>query len=136
VAVAQQQLTYVELISPVAGSITVRMAEAGEVVTTGQPVLRVASVEKPWVRVYINEKDLSRIRLGQPAEVRVDGLPDKVFNGRVAFISSEAEFTPKTVETRDLRVDLVYRVKVEVANPGGLLKVGMPADVNLAFEAP
>lgn len=136
VAVAQQQLAYVDLVSPVAGSVTVRMAEAGEVVTAGQPVLRVASVESPWVRLYVNEKDLSRIRLGQPAEVRVDGLPDKVFDGRVTFISSEAEFTPKTVETRELRVDLVYRVKVEVANPGGVLKVGMPADVNLAIAAP
>lgn len=131
VTVAQQQLSYVDLTSPVAGSITVRLAEAGEVVATGQAVLRIASLDHPWVRVYINEKDLPRIRLGQTAKVRVDGLSDKVFEGRVVFISPEAEFTPKTVETRDLRIDLVYRVKVEVNNPDGILKIGMPADVTL-----
>jgi HlyD family secretion protein len=131
VAVAQQQLSYVDLTSPTAGTITVRLAEAGEVVGTGQAVLRVAAVDRPWVRVYVNEQDLPRIRLGQAAEVRVDGLPSEVFKGRVVFISPEAEFTPKTVETRKLRVDLVYRVKVEVANPDGALKMGMPADVNL-----
>jgi len=131
VAVAQQQLSYVNLASPVSGSITVRLAETGEVVALGQAVLRVVALDHPWVRAYVNEKDLPRIRLGQSAEVRVDGLPGKVFAGRVVFISPEAEFTPKTVETRDLRVDLVYRIKVEVANPDGVLKIGMPADVNL-----
>ena len=135
VVIAQQQLTYVTVSSPVSGSITVRLAEAGEVVATGQAVLRVASLDHPWVRAYVNEKDLARIRLGQSADVRVDGLPDKVFAGRVVFISPEAEFTPKTVETRDLRVDLVYRVKVEVDNHDGVLKIGMPADVNLQSAA-
>jgi len=129
--VAQQQLSYVDLASPTAGSITLRLAEAGEVVAPGQAVLRVASLDHPWVRVYVNEKDLLRIRLGQGADVRVDGLPGKVFKGQVTFISPEAEFTPKTVETRELRVDLVYRVKVEVANPDGALKIGMPADVTI-----
>ena len=131
VSVAQQQLSYVDLTSPVAGSVTVRLAEAGEVVATGQAVLRIASLDHPWVRVYINEKDLPRIKLGQTAEVRVDGLSDKAFEGRVVFISPKAEFTPKTVETRDLRIDLVYRIKVEVDNPAGILKIGMPADVSL-----
>jgi hypothetical protein len=118
-------------ISDIMGLLRAQVAEAGEVVGAGQAVLRVATVAHPWVRVYINEKDLPRIRLGQDAEVRADGLPGKVFNGRVVFISPEAEFTPKTVETRDLRVDLMYRVKVEVANPDGALKIGMPADVTI-----
>jgi len=135
VAVAQQQLDYVKLTSPVAGVVTVRLAEAGEVVAMGQAVLRVAEIHRPRVRVYLNEKDLARVRLDQVAEVRVDGLPGKVFQGRVAFISPEAEFTPKTVETRDLRVDLVYRVKVEVDNPEGVLKIGMPADVTIVPAA-
>ena len=112
---ARQQLSYVDLSSPVAGSVTLRMAEKGEVVGVGQVVLRVATLDRPWVRAYINEEDLPRVRLGQAAEVRVDGLPGKSFMGRVVFISPEAEFTPKTVETRALRVDQVYRVKVEVA---------------------
>ena len=131
VAMAQQQLSYVDLKSPVSGYVTLRLAEKGEVVGVGQAVFRVVELDKPWVRVYISERDLPRIKLDQSAEVRVDGLPGKVFKGRVAFISPEAEFTPKTVETKELRVDLVYRVKVEVANPDGVLKIGMPADVTL-----
>ena len=135
VAVAQQQLDYVELASPVTGSITLRLAEAGEVIAAGQAVLRIASLDRPWIRIYVNEQELPLLQLGQAAEVRVDGLPGKVFKGRVVFIAPEAEFTPKTVETRDLRVDLVYRVKVEVANPDGALKIGMPADVTITPAA-
>ncbi len=82
------------------------------------------------------ETDLGRVRLGQAAEVRVDSLPGAVLSGRLAFIAPDAEFTPKTVETRALRVDLVYRVKIEVANPDGALKLGMPADVRLKAAAP
>jgi membrane fusion protein YbhG len=135
VAIAQQQLSYVNLASPAAGDISVRLTENGEVVAPGQAVMRVAAMNTPWVRAYISEMDLPRVRLGQAAEVRVDGLPGKVFKGRVAFISPEAEFTPKTVETRELRVDLVYRIKVEVDNPDGALKIGMPADVTITSAA-
>ncbi len=136
VETARQQLGYVQLRSPVAGVVSVRLAEAGEVVSSGKAVLRVAELGQPWVRAYLNEADLTRVRLGQPAEVRVDGLPGKVLGGRLAFISPDAEFTPKTVETRALRVDLVYRVKVEVDNPDGALKLGQPADVTLKAATP
>lgn len=128
---AEQQLSYVKLVNQVTGVISVRLAEAGQVVAAGQPIFRVAELDRPWVRAYLSETDLPRVKLGQPAEVRVDGLPDKVFSGRLSFISPAAEFTPKTVETRALRVDLVYRVKVEVDNAQGQLKIGMPADVKL-----
>jgi HlyD family secretion protein len=134
VETAQQQLEYVRLLSPADGVLSVRLAEPGEVVAAGTPVLRLAELERPWVRAYLNEDDLARVRLGQEAEVRVDGLPDKVFKGRLTFISPQSEFTPKTVETRELRVDLVYRIKVEVDNPDGLLKIGMPADVRLQAQ--
>ncbi|MDS4025943.1 MAG: efflux RND transporter periplasmic adaptor subunit [Candidatus Contendobacter sp.] len=136
VETAQQQLAYVQLHSPVAGVVSVRLAEVGEVVSSGKPVLRVAELSRPWVRAYLNEADLPRVRLGQPAEVRADGLPGRVLAGRLAFISPDAEFTPKTVETRALRVDLVYRVKIEVENPDGALKLGQPADVLLKAVAP
>jgi HlyD family secretion protein len=129
---AEQQLSYVHLVSPSAGVISVRMAEAGQVVASGQPVFRVAQLDRPWVRAYLPEPDLARVRLGQSADVRLDGLPGKVFKGRLAFISPQAEFTPKTVETRALRVDLVYRITVEVDNAGAELKIGMPGDVTLA----
>lgn len=130
---AERQLGYAQLISPVDGSVTLRQAEAGEVVGAGQPVFKVAELTRPWIRAYLNETDLARVKIGQAATVSVDGLPDKTFRGRLTFISSKAEFTPKAVETRALRVDLVYRVKVEVDDPEGLLKLGMPADV--VFDA-
>ncbi|HOW63641.1 MAG TPA: efflux RND transporter periplasmic adaptor subunit [Candidatus Contendobacter sp.] len=136
VETARQQLAYVQLHSPVTGVVSVRLVETGEVVAAGKPVLRVAELSQPWVRAYLNEADLPRVRLGQPAEVRVDGLPGKVWPGRLAFIAPDAEFTPKTVETRALRVDLVYRVKIEVENPSGALKLGQPADVLLKAIAP
>ncbi|HOB61805.1 MAG TPA: efflux RND transporter periplasmic adaptor subunit [Candidatus Competibacteraceae bacterium] len=136
VETAQQQLQYVQLHSPVVGVVSVRLAEAGEVVAAGKAVLRIAELGRPWVRAYLNEADLPRVRLGQAAEVRVDGLPGQVWTGKLAFISPDAEFTPKTVETRALRVDLVYRVKIEVDNPDGILKLGQPADVVLKASAP
>ena len=128
---AQHQLNYVRLTAPNDGIISSRLAEIGEVVSAGKPIFSLAETSRPWVRAYINETDLSRVRIGQEAEVRVDGLPDKVFKGRLSFISPKAEFTPKTVETHALRVDLVYRVRVEVNNPDGVLKIGMPADIKL-----
>ncbi len=130
---AERQLTYTRLISPINGTVTLRQAEAGEMVNAGQPVFKVAELTRPWVRAYLNETDLARVKLGQSASVSVDGLPGKTFRGRLAFISPRAEFTPKAVETRALRVDLVYRVKIELEDPEGLLKLGMPADV--VFDA-
>jgi HlyD family secretion protein len=132
---AKRQLQYVQLVAPNAGTISIRMAEVGEVVPPGKTVLRLAETARPWVRAYINEADLARVRLGQEAQVRVDGLPNTVFKGRLSFISPKAEFTPKTVETHALRVDLVYRVRIEVNNPEGALKIGMPADVTLQATA-
>lgn len=136
VAQAQQQLAYTRLLSPVAGVVSARLAEVGEVVTVGKPILRIAELASPWVRAYLSETDLARVKLGQRADVRADGLPGKVFQGRLSFISPVAEFTPKTVETRALRVDLVYRVKVDVDNSQGLLKIGQPADVVLDTAPP
>lgn len=128
---AAQQLDYTELHSRAGGVVSVRLAEQGEVVQPGQPVLRIARLDRPWVRAWIAESDLSRVRLGQRAQVRVDGQPGETLRGRLTFISPEAEFTPKTVETQELRVDLVYRIKIEIDNRAGMLKLGMPADVTL-----
>lgn len=131
VKTAERQLAYTRLVSPVSGIVSLREAEAGEVVSAGQPVFKVAELARPWVRAYLNESDLARVRLGQSARVTVDGLPGKQFNGILSFISPKAEFTPKSVETRELRVDLVYRVKIDLEDPQGILKLGMPADVAL-----
>lgn len=125
----RQQLAYSQLTSPVTGMVTVRIRDVGEVVSPGQAIVRIAQTRQPWVRAYLNETQLGSVRLGQNAQVKIDGTPAKTFSGKLTFISPVAEFTPKTVETRELRVDLVYRIKVEVADPDGVLKIGMPADI-------
>ena len=130
-ATAEQQLAYARLVTTVGGVVSVRLAEQGQNVAPGQAIFRIAQLDRPWVRVYLGEKDLPRVKLGEAAEVRADGAPGKVFHGHLSFISPEAEFTPKTVETRALRVDLVYRAKVDVDDASGALKIGMPADVVL-----
>ena len=135
VETAQQQLTYVQLRSPAAGVLSTRLAEVGEVVAAGTPVLRLAELDRPWIRAYLPEPDLARVKHGQQAEIRVDAWPDSVFHGTLGFVSPQAEFTPRTVETRELRVDLVYRIKIDVEDSGGRFKVGMPADVVLAPAA-
>jgi len=82
-----------------------------------------------WVRAYLNQTDLGRVRHGQPVVVRIDTFPGREFPGTVSYIASEAEFTPKSVQTPKERVKLVFRLKVDVANPDDVLKAGMPADV-------
>ena len=134
--ISKQQLAYARLVSPVTGMITVRLTEAGEVVAPGQSIARVAQTEKPWIRAYINETQLGRVRVAQHAQIKIDGVPEQTLPGKLTFISPVAEFTPKTVETRELRVDLVYRIKVEVENTEGILKIGMPADVILEISQP
>jgi HlyD family secretion protein len=109
--------------------LSTRLAEVGEVVAAGTPVLRLAELDRPWVRAWLPEPDLARVKHGQQAEIRVDAYPDAVFHGTLGFVSPQAEFTPRTVETRELRVDLVYRIKIDVEDSGGRFKVGMPADV-------
>lgn len=134
VLAASQRLDYTRLQAPIDGIVSVRLAEAGNVVAVGVPVFEIDSLQNPWVRAWLNEPDLPRVKLGQAVKIVADGLPGQVLKGKLAYISPRAEFTPKTVETRALRVDLVYRIKVDVANPDGLLKLGMPVDV--LFETP
>ena len=127
-ALAETQLENTRLISPLTGVVLSHNIEPGEFVSAGTPIVTVADTAHVWVRAYVNQTDLGRIRLGQKAEVRTDTFPDKVFGGVVGFIASEAEFTPKTVQTTKERVKLVFRIKVDIANPKDELKPGMPAD--------
>ena len=122
------KLGYTILTSPISGVILVRQAELGEVMAPGTPVVTIADVDHLWLRGYVSETNLGQVRWGQPATVHTDTYPDKVYQGRVSFISSEAEFTPKSVETHKERVTLVYRVKIDLDNPNHELKPGMPAD--------
>lgn len=125
---AELRLSYTKLHSPVDGVVLSTAAETGEYLNPGTPVLTVAELDRPWLRAYINEPDLGRVRLNQEAEVSTDTYPGKVYRGRVSFIASEAEFTPKSVQTRQERVKLVYRIKIALENPDHELKPGMPAD--------
>jgi HlyD family secretion protein len=117
--------------APVDGVVLTRSAEPGEVVAAGASVLTLGNIEKPWARVYIAEQDLGRVKLGMAAEIRTDSYRDKSYAGKVTFISAEAEFTPKQIQTQEERVKLVYRVKVETPNPSGELKSNMPVDVTM-----
>ena len=126
---SQIKLSYTTLTAPFDGVILVRQAERGEMASLGSPVVTLADLDHIWVRVYLPETDLGRLRWGQDVVVRADTFPSKNYRGKVSFISSEAEFTPKSVQTEKERVTLVYRVKVDVENPNHELKPGMPADV-------
>jgi HlyD family secretion protein len=101
---------------------------AGEVVKSGTPVFSAIDLNNIWVTAYINEKDLGRLKLGEEATVVTDTYPGKKYKGRISFISSQAEFTPKFIQTQEERVKLVYRIKVQVDNSTLELKPGMPAD--------
>ena len=128
-------LGYTILRAPSAGVITVRQTELGEVVVPGTPVVTLADLDHIWLRAYLAETDLGRIRWGQAATITTDTYPDKQYRGRVSFISSSAEFTPKSVQTYKERVTLVYRVKIDVENPNHELKPGMPADAQVVLAA-
>ncbi len=130
-AIAQTRLGWTVLKSPVTGVVLSKNAESGEFVGAGTPIVTVADMTTVWLRAYVNEGDLGRVKVGQAVEVRTDTYPEKVYSGRVSFISEEAEFTPKSVETRKERVKLVYRIKVEIDNPAQELKAGMPADARI-----
>ncbi len=132
---SQIRLSYTELGAPTAGVVEVRDAELGEVVATGTPVMTLADLEHVWMRAYVDEPDLARVRWGQPATIRTDARAGKTYHGRVSFVSSEAEFTPKSVETHKERVTLVYRIKIDLENPAHELKPGMPVDAILDLGA-
>lgn len=128
---AQVRLGYTKLVSPLSGVVLSKNIEPGEYVAPGTPVVTVGDLEKPWLRAYIDETDLGRVKVGQRVKVTTDTYPDKVYEGYISFIAPEAEFTPKNVQTQKERVKLVYRVKVEMTNPNMELKPGMPADADI-----
>ena len=128
-------LGYSTLRAPAAGVITVRQAELGEVVVPGTPVVTLADLDHIWLRAYLPETDLGRIRWGQDAVITTDTYPGKQYHGRVSFIASDAEFTPKSVQTYKERVTLVYRIKIDIDNPNHELKPGMPADAHIQLAS-
>ncbi|MFA6357876.1 MAG: efflux RND transporter periplasmic adaptor subunit [Candidatus Omnitrophota bacterium] len=125
---SQTRLGFAELTSPLDGYILVKSSLSGEVVKAGAPVFSAVDLQNIWVTAYINEKDLGKVKLGQQADVVTDTFVDRKYKGEISFISSQAEFTPKSIQTQEERVKLVYRIKVRVDNSSLELKPGMPAD--------
>ncbi|MBU0946400.1 MAG: efflux RND transporter periplasmic adaptor subunit [Proteobacteria bacterium] len=133
-ALAETRLGYTVLHSPLTGIVLSENVEPGEYVVAGTPVVTVGNLVNVWLRGYINETDLGRVKVGQTVHVTTDTYPDKTYEGRISFISSEAEFTPKNVQTTEERVKLVYRIKVDIPNPEMELKPGMPADADISLR--
>jgi HlyD family secretion protein len=127
---------YTALRAPFNGVISVREAELGQLAGPGVAIFTLDDLDHVWLRAYVNEPDIGKIRLGEAADVSTDTYPGKVYHGRISFISPEAEFTPKTVETHAERVTLVYRIRVDVLNTTHELLPGMPADASIAALPP
>lgn len=125
------QLGYAQLRAPCAGIVTNRAIEPGEVVNPGREVLTVADLSRVDLKIFVDETTIGKVKPGQKADVHIDTFPDHAFAGTVAYVSPEAEFTPKIIQTKKERVKLVYLVKIAIANPSLALKAGMPADAYL-----
>jgi HlyD family secretion protein len=134
IALIDSQLADTIAASPVDGVVLVKSADVGEVLAAGTTVVTIGDIDHPWLRGYVDESDLGRVKIGSKARLTTDSYPGKVYNGRVSFISSEAEFTPKQIQTQQERVKLVYRIKIEVENPQHELKSNMPVDAEIVLD--
>jgi HlyD family secretion protein len=133
-ALAETQFDYSTLTAPMPGVVLSKNVEPGEIIAPGTPVITVGNLDRVWLRAYIDETDLGRVKVGQRASVTTDTYPGRRYEGYVSFIASKAEFTPKNVQTEKERVKLVYRIKIDIANPKMELKPGMPADAVIQME--
>ncbi len=133
-ALARTRLGYATLTSSAAGMVLSKNIEPGEQVAAGTPIVTVGLLDEVWMRAYISETDLGRVKLGQKAIVTTDSWPGRKYRGHISFISPEAEFTPKSVQTAKERVKLVYRIKIVVPNQSRELKPGMPADAEIDLK--
>jgi len=132
----RRALADASLYAPDNGIIQERILEPGDMASPQRPVYTLAMTDPLWVRVYVKESDLGRIRPGMRAEVATDSYPNKRYNAWLGYISPTAEFTPKSVETTEVRSSLVYQVRIFVCNPQGELRLGMPATVTIALPQP
>lgn len=128
---SETRLGYATLASPLSGIVLSENVETGEYIVPGTPVVTVGDLEKTWLRAYINETDLGRVRVGQKVRISTDTYPGKTYEGTVTFLASNAEFTPKNIQTEKERTKLVYRIKIDVPNLKMELKPGMPADAEI-----
>ncbi len=131
IALLRKQLTDCFPTSPTSGVITAKFVEAGELMVVGKPLVKIAKLDTVWVKIYLPPEDLTRIRLGDRAQIDPEDGRTEPLQGWVSWISDEAEFTPKNVQTREARADLVYAVKITVPNPNKILKIGMPVSARI-----
>ena len=133
---AEQQLADTSLRAPANGIVQNRILEPGDMAFPQTPVLTLALTDPVWVRAYVSEPDLGKITPGMQVDVQTDSFPDKTYPGWIGYISPTAEFTPKRIETTELRSKLVYQVRAYVCNPENELHLGMPATVDVLLDAP
>lgn len=134
IALIDSQLAETVAVSPIRGAVLVKSADVGEIVAPGTSVLTLGDIDRPWLRAFINERDLGRIKLGAAASVTTDSFPGKTYAGHISYIASQAEFTPKQIQTQEERVKLVYRIKIELENSRHELKSNMPADAEIRVD--
>ncbi len=124
------------LLAPIDGVVISRNSEPGETLSPGQSAVTLGEVKRPWTRVYVNAADIPGVSIGGPVRASVDGIPRKVFNGRVVAINTKAEFTPRVALTEDERADMMFGVKIEFDDSAGLLKPGLPVTVAIRKKTP
>lgn len=127
-------LSQYELTAPTDGVIRSRLLEVGDMASSSVPIFKISLNDKKWIRAYVNETDLGKVFEGQAAQVYIDSFPNESISGQIGYISSTAEFTPKTVQTDELRTSLVYAVRVYVSDPKNILRLGMPATVEIDLK--
>jgi HlyD family secretion protein len=133
---ARERLADAALVAPATGIVRDRILEPGDMASPQTPVLTLALTDPLWVRTYVPEPDLGHVKPGMRAEIQTDSFPGRSYHGWIGFISPTAEFTPKNVETPDLRTRLVYQMRVFACNPQDELRLGMPATVIIPLDAP
>ncbi len=131
--ISESQIDDTVVYSPIDGVVLMKSAEVGEVLAAGTTIVTIGDLDHPWLRAYVNETDLGRVKLGQKVKLTTDSFPGKAYWGQISFISSEAEFTPKQIQTKEERVKLVYRVKIDVDNQSHELKNNMPVDAEIVL---
>ncbi len=131
----ETQVAELRVAAPLDATVLTKAAERGEVVAANKPIVLLGDLDHPWIKVYVPETVLGNIQLGNTARIFVDSFPGQAFQGTVTWISDQAEFTPKNIQTAEERVNLVYAVKISIQNAQRRLKVGMPADAELPANA-
>lgn len=131
IALLDEQYADCQPLSPLTGTVVTTYVEEGELLSPGKPILKIARLDTVWVKIYIPPHDLARIKLGDQAEVDPEDGREKLLSGTITWIADRAEFTPKNVQTKEARADLVYAVKITISNESEILKIGMPVSVRI-----